>query len=91
MLPLLISLTTTIILGYFEKSNLFLENIIATVDRDIDDREVVTYLKSPVGDGGVWNLFYNLGRSMVLCLPRLCRRQSTLTILRRWYLLLMSV
>lgn len=45
----------------FEKSNLFLENIIATADRDGDDREVVTYLQSPVGDGGVWNLFYNLG------------------------------
>ena len=44
----------------FEKSNLFLENIIATANKDIDDREVVTFFKSPVDDGGVWNLFYNV-------------------------------
>ncbi len=44
-----------------EKANLYLENIINTVDKDITDQEVVWYLKSPVGDGGVWNLFYNLG------------------------------
>ena len=44
-----------------EKANLYLENIIRTVDKDITDEEVVWYLKSPVGDGGVWNLFYNLG------------------------------
>lgn len=43
----------------FEKSNLFLENIISTVNKPMDDREVVEYFKSPVGDGGVWNLFYN--------------------------------
>ena len=43
----------------FEKSNLFLENIIATADKPMDDREVETYFKSPVGDGGVWNLFIN--------------------------------
>lgn len=44
----------------FEKANLFLENIIATAGKDMDDREVVTFFKSPVGDGGVWNLFYNI-------------------------------
>jgi bleomycin hydrolase len=43
-----------------EKSNLFLENIIATADRDMDDREVTVFFSSPVADGGVWNLFYNL-------------------------------
>lgn len=43
----------------FEKSNLFLENIIATAGRPMDDREVTEYFKSPVGDGGVWNLYYN--------------------------------
>lgn len=43
----------------FEKSNLFLENIIATADRPMDDREVTEYFKSPIGDGGVWNLYYN--------------------------------
>lgn len=44
----------------FEKSNLFLENIIATANKEMDDREVVTFFSSPVGDGGVWNLFYNV-------------------------------
>lgn len=43
-----------------EKSNLFLENIIATAHKDINDQEVVTYFKSPADDGGVWNLFYNV-------------------------------
>ncbi len=51
--------------GYFwdmlEKSNLYLENIIRTAGKDINDQEVVWYLSSPVGDGGVWNLFYNIG------------------------------
>lgn len=46
----------------FEKSNLFLENIIATADRTMDDREVTEFFKSPVGDGGVWNLYYNVAR-----------------------------
>lgn len=44
----------------FEKSNLFLENIIATAKKPMGDREVVTYFKDPVSDGGVWNSFYNL-------------------------------
>ena len=42
-----------------EKSNLFLENIIATDKQPMDDRTVVEYFKSSVGDGGVWNLYYN--------------------------------
>lgn len=43
-----------------EKSNLFLENILATADKPWDDRKVDFYLSSPVGDGGVWNSFTNL-------------------------------
>lgn len=46
----------------FEKSNLFLENILATAGKDMQDREVTEYFKSPVGDGGVWNLYYNVAR-----------------------------
>lgn len=45
----------------FEKSNLFLENIIASKKESFDDRAIVEYFKSPVGDGGVWNLYYNIG------------------------------
>ena len=44
----------------FEKSNLFLEGIIATADKPATDREVEAFLKSPVGDGGVWNLFVDV-------------------------------
>ncbi|MBR4213315.1 MAG: C1 family peptidase [Bacteroidales bacterium] len=44
----------------FEKSNLFLEDIIASAKKEITDIEVVTYLKTPVGDGGVWNLFVDI-------------------------------
>lgn len=43
-----------------EKSNLFLENMLRTANTDINDREVVNYFSSPVDDGGVWNLFYNV-------------------------------
>lgn len=45
---------------FLEKSNLFLENVIATANRSMDDREVVVYFQSPLDDGGVWNLYYNL-------------------------------
>jgi len=44
----------------FEKSNLYLEGIIETRTKPIDDREVVWLFSSPVGDGGVWNSFVNL-------------------------------
>lgn len=44
----------------FEKSNLFLENAIATADHDMLERDVDFYFRTPVGDGGVWNLFYNI-------------------------------
>ncbi|MDR2129686.1 MAG: C1 family peptidase [Odoribacteraceae bacterium] len=45
----------------FEKANLFLENIIATAGKPMDDRGVTEFFKNPVNDGGVWNLYYNLG------------------------------
>ena len=53
--------TTTCISGISsEKSNFFLENIIANRQaKPMDDRTVVEYFKAPVGDGGVWNLYYN--------------------------------
>jgi bleomycin hydrolase len=43
-----------------EKSNLFLENIIETADKPIENRYVDHYFSSPVSDGGVWNSFSNL-------------------------------
>lgn len=44
----------------FEKSNLFLNNIIETTDRPIDDRLVQWYFGSPISDGGMWSSFANL-------------------------------
>lgn len=45
----------------FEKSNLFLSNVIRTADRDIImDRDVAWYFSAPVNDGGVWNSFLNI-------------------------------
>lgn len=46
----------------FEKSNLFLENAVATAGREMTDRDVEFFFKTPLGDGGVWNLFYNVAR-----------------------------
>ena len=44
----------------FEKSNLFLNNMIETTALPIDDRLVQWYLGSPVSDGGMWSSFANL-------------------------------
>lgn len=43
-----------------EKANYFLENIIATADRDLDDRTVAHVLDTPTEDGGQWNMFVAL-------------------------------
>ena len=44
----------------FEKANLFLEAIISTRKKDIDDREVQWLFKHPIQDGGVWNYAVDL-------------------------------
>ncbi|MFO7862422.1 MAG: C1 family peptidase, partial [Salinivirgaceae bacterium] len=44
----------------FEKANLFLENILAHANEPVDNRYNQWLLKSPIGDGGVWNSFTNL-------------------------------
>jgi len=43
-----------------EKANLFLESIIATREKDIDDREVQWLFQNPIGDGGVWSMMPSL-------------------------------
>jgi bleomycin hydrolase len=40
-----------------ERANYFLEAIIETADRDIDDRTVAFLLETVAGDGGQWNMF----------------------------------
>jgi len=46
----------------FEKANYFLEAIIETAGRDIDDRTVATIFGNCVSDGGQWNMFVNIVR-----------------------------
>jgi bleomycin hydrolase len=45
-----------------ERANYFLEAIIETADRDVDDRTVAYILARPISDGGQWNMFVNLVR-----------------------------
>ncbi|GGS74087.1 aminopeptidase C [Streptomyces cinerochromogenes] len=44
----------------FERANHFLEAIVETSDRDVDDRTVAHLLADPIGDGGQWNMFVAL-------------------------------
>jgi bleomycin hydrolase len=43
-----------------EKSNHFLEKMIEYRDRPLDDRSLLTWLETPVGDGGWWQYFEGL-------------------------------
>jgi bleomycin hydrolase len=45
-----------------EKANHWLEAVIATADRDVDDRSVAQLLATPAEDGGQWNMFIALVR-----------------------------
>lgn len=40
-----------------EKANHWLESVLATADRDVDDRTVAHLLAFPAEDGGQWNMF----------------------------------
>jgi len=40
-----------------EKANYFLENIISTVELDLDSRRVMWLLNEPTNDGGQWDMF----------------------------------
>ena len=44
----------------FERANWFLQHIIDTAGRDVDDRTVAFLLNAPIGDGGQWNMFVNV-------------------------------
>ena len=45
-----------------EKSNYFLENIIETMEENVDSRILSFLLKDPLADGGQWDMFSNLIR-----------------------------
>ena len=43
-----------------ERANYFLEQVIATADKDVDDRVVAYLLDRPIDDGGQWNMFVSI-------------------------------
>jgi bleomycin hydrolase len=43
-----------------EKANFFLENILETLDEEIDSRIVMWLLSSPLNDGGQWDMFTSI-------------------------------
>ena len=43
-----------------EKANFFLEQILDTVDEELDSRLVNELMSAPVNDGGQWDMVYNL-------------------------------
>ncbi|MCK4871964.1 MAG: C1 family peptidase [Phycisphaerales bacterium] len=43
-----------------ERANYFLETIIETADKPVDDRVVAHLLDRPLDDGGQWNMFINI-------------------------------
>ena len=43
-----------------ERANYFLEAMIDTAGRDVDDRTVAYLMRQPISDGGQWNMFANL-------------------------------
>ncbi len=45
-----------------EKANFWLEGIIESADREVDDRTVAHLFTDPTGDGGQWNMFTALVR-----------------------------
>ncbi len=45
-----------------EKANFWLEQVVATADRDVDDRTVAHLMSTPAEDGGQWNMFVALVR-----------------------------
>ncbi|GAA3733768.1 C1 family peptidase [Streptomyces tremellae] len=44
----------------FERANHFLEAVVETSDRAVDDRTIAHLLTDPIGDGGQWNMFVAL-------------------------------
>ncbi len=52
----------TLFFDKLERANYFLEAIIETADRPVDDRTVAFLLDRPLDDGGQWNMFTNVVR-----------------------------
>ncbi len=59
-----------------EKANAFLTRTIAEAGRPLEDREVVSSLRSPIPDGGWWPEFARLVANTGSCPPTPCRTRS---------------
>src|SRR5260370_11582180 len=73
-----------------ERANYFLEAIIETADRDLDDRTVAFLLDSVADDGGQWNMFvavvgqHRLGAKAVMSAnPNTSKHRREESVLRR--------
>jgi len=67
----------------FERSNHFLEAIIDTADRPVDDRTIHFLLSDPIGDGGQWNMAMNLIEKHGL-VPKSAYPESNTSSATRW-------
>ena len=67
----------------FERSNHFLEAIIETSGRPVDDRTIHFLLSDPIGDGGQWNMATNLIRKHGL-VPKSAYPESNSSSSTRW-------
>ena len=52
----------TLFYDKLERANYFLDAVIETADRPVDDRTVAFLLERPLDDGGQWNMFVNVVR-----------------------------
>ena len=67
----------------FERSNHFLEAIIDTADRTVDDRTIHFLLSDPIGDGGQWNMAMYLIEKHGL-VPKTASPESNTSSATRW-------
>ena len=67
----------------FERSNHFLEAIIDTANRPVDDRTIHFLLSDPIGDGGQWNMAMNLIEKHGL-VPKSAYPESNTSSATRW-------
>ena len=67
----------------FERSNHFLEAIIETSGRPVDDRTIHFLLSDPIGAGGQWNMAMNLIRKHGL-VPKSAYPESNSSSSTRW-------
>ena len=66
-----------------ERSNHFLETMIARADQPVDDRTLHFMLSDPIGDGGQWNMAMNLIRKHGL-VPKSAYPESHSSSETRW-------